>query len=598
MLALRFAALGLAALLAAPILAADPDLTGYRTLEKAVVAPPGRFKAAEAGADPAFLGLSLAADAKGRLTVEYTADNSPAARAGVKSGDVLSGADSATFASQDAFRAWLAGKAPGDRARLALLRDGKAVEATATLVPVSRPTSNAKASLGIQVSAAKGGGVTIEQVAAGSPAARAKLKTGEVVLAVDQTELTAPEKLREALAAKRPGDPVVLTLLLADKRVELQVTLGAEAPEERRGGGWDARPGGYWTKEKYTVAIIGVEYPDVKHNAVITPKAWEESMFGTKYTKSVTGQTAYGSMKEYYDEQSYGKLSVVGKAFDYVEVSKKRADYDSGPRMALLTEAMDKLLAREGKDALKDFDGVFFIYAGERFPAARGSLYWPHRASIRHGGKNWPYFICPEGGARMGNISVFCHEFGHMLGMPDLYARPENPGMEGAGIWCAMANQAGAGRPQHFSAWCKERLGWIKPTVVDPSVKQKLILAPIEDSKECLKIPVRADGSEYYLLENRKKTGFDTSLPAEGLLIWRVIGGRPVLQESHGVAGPAGPGSFLSSVPYPSTANDAFTPFTTPSSRSQLGGGLPVYVTNIRRLDDGRITLQIGYEYQ
>ena len=83
---------------------------------------------------------------------------------------------------------------------------------------------------------------------------------------------------------------------------------------------------------------------------------------------------------------------------------------------------------------------MFFIYAGERFNAARGSLYWPHRSSVSHGGKRWSYFICPEGGARMGNISVFCHEFGHMLGMPDLYARPENPGMEGAGVWCAMAS--------------------------------------------------------------------------------------------------------------------------------------------------------------
>ncbi len=54
----------------------------------------------------------------------------------------------------------------------------------------------------------------------------------------------------------------------------------------------------------------------------------------------------------------------------------------------------------------------------------------------------------------------------------------------------------------------------------------------------------------------------------------------------------------MSSVPFPSQANDAFTPYTTPSSRSQLKGGLPVHITNIRRLADGRITFQIGYEYQ
>jgi hypothetical protein len=81
-------------------------------------------------------------------------------------------------------------------------------------------------------------------------------------------------------------------------------------------------------------------------------------------------------------------------------------------------------------------------------------------------------------------------------------------------------------------------------------------------------------------------------------LIWRVVGNRPILEESHGVEGPSGPRVFQTSVPYPSGANDAFTPFTTPSSRSQLGGGLPVYITNIRKLPDGRVSFQIGYEYQ
>ena len=76
----------------------------------------------------------------------------------------------------------------------------------------------------------------------------------------------------------------------------------------------------------------------------------------------------------------------------------------------------------------------------------------------------------------MNDISVFCHEFGHMLGLPDLYARPEQPGSEGVWQWCAMSNQIGSGRPQHFCAWSKEQLGWVKPTVIDPRVKQKLVL--------------------------------------------------------------------------------------------------------------------------
>ena len=273
---------------------------------------------------------------------------------------------------------------------------------------------------------------------------------------------------------------------------------------------------------------------------------------GRVYTKSVTGQAAYGSMHDFYSEQSDGQLNVDGKAFNYVQVSKKRMEYNIGDRYALLREAMDLLLKREGKDALKDFDGVFFIYAGGRAQVARGSLYWPHKSSVRYEGKNWPYFICPEGGERMANISVFCHEFGHMLGLPDLYARPENPGMEGVGVWSTMANQVGNGRPQQFDAWCKEKLGWVRPVVLDPAVKQKLILAPIEDSsRECFKIMVHPDGREYFLLENRGNKGFDKSLPGHGLLIWRVIGNRPVLEEAHGIAGPTGPRMFPWAVPFP-----------------------------------------------
>lgn len=365
-----------------------------------------------------------------------------------------------------------------------------------------------------------------------------------------------------------------------------------------RGGGGIG--GGYWKKPVYHLAVVCIEYPDKKHNPKITSAAWQDSLFshGTYKKTNVTGQTVYGSLFDYYKEQSFDTLHVEGKVFDYVEVSKKRTDYSTGVRTALLTEAIDKLLARDGPDALKDYDGLFFLYAGERVQTARGSLYWPHRSNVSKGGKRWPYFICPEGGERMANISVFCHEFGHMIGLPDLYARPENPGSEGLDQWCAMSNQVGNGRPQHFCAWAKEKLGWVQPVTLDPMVKQKLVLGAIEESsKECFKVPLKPDGSEYLLLENRRKKGFDQSLPAEGLLIWRVVGNRPILEESHGVAGPSGPRVFKESVPYPSGANNSFTPFTLPSSRAQLGDGLPVYITNIRRLPDGKISFQIGYEY-
>ena len=46
--------------------------------------------------------------------------------------------------------------------------------------------------------------------------------------------------------------------------------------------------------------------------------------------------------------------------------------------------------------------------------------------------------------------------------------------MEGVGVWCAMSNQNGNGRPQHFSAWSKHQLNWVKPTVIDPRWRAQL----------------------------------------------------------------------------------------------------------------------------
>jgi M6 family metalloprotease-like protein len=583
-----------------------PDLSEYRTVHNCITTQISRA-AAPAAEKPGFLGVHLGSREGGKVEVEDVALESPAARAGISPGDLVTHLDGQATATPEDFRDILRGKRPGDTVKLTLLRDGKVLEVEATLEAPTKPVAAPqRAALGILVEPVdQGEGVVIREVLPESAADKFKLKPGEILLKFDGTPVSSAARLRELLAERKPQDQVTLTLLLADKPVEYRVTLGAEPVTDPRRGfglglGFDTRLGGYWRREVYRLGVILIEYPDVSCSEKIPAKAWEDAFFSRgSYTMTATGQPAYGSLADYYHEQSYGKLKVEGKVLAPVRVSKKRSEYgEGGNRFALLTEALDRLYERDGKEVLDNIDGLIFIYAGGRMNVARGSLYWPHRSTVFHQGKRWPYFICPEGGERMLNISVFAHEFGHLLGLPDLYARPENPGSEGLSVWCAMSNQAGNGRPQHFCAWAKEKLGWIQPAVIDPTVKQKLILAPIEDSpQECFKVLVRRDGSEYFLLENRRRKGFDASLPAEGLLIWRVVGNRPILEESHGVEGPAGPRVFQNAVPYPSPANDSFTPYTTPSSRSQLGGGLPVYITNIRKLPDGRITFHIGYEY-
>ncbi len=584
---------------------AQPDLTDFRTVDKAITTRISKAAPTQVG-QMAYLGVHVKAE-NGKLVVAELEDESPAAKAGLHRGDIVVRIGDKETNNPDVFREMILSKAPGETLKVAVLRDAKPLDMTATLAATSRPMTvdTRRALIGFRLET-KDQTIAIAEVYPGSPAEKAKLKVGEVIRKVDGLALTDTSKMTQILSDKKPGDVLTLTLVLAEKEVDLKVTLGEDEGTGGRGPrGWDSRIGSMWQKDTYKLGVVCVEYPDVKHNPKIAATDWQESLFSRgQYhdKKSVTGQTVYGSLNDYYWEQSYQNLTVEGKVFDWVEVSKKRMEYEPGAggnKMPYLNEALDKLEARDGKDVLKDLDGVFFIYAGSRPQTNRGGLYWPHRATVTHNGKRIPYFICPEGGDRMEDISVFCHEFGHMLGLPDLYARPENPGSEGLGVWCCMSNQIGQGRPQHFSAWCKEQLGWVKPAVIDPTVKQKLILAPVEDSgKECVKVLIKSDGSEYLLLENRRKKGFDSNLPAEGLLVWRVVGGHPILEESHGVEGPAGPGSYLGLVPFPSKANNAFTPFTTPSSKSQLGGGLPVYITNIRKLDDGRITFYVGYDFE
>ncbi|MBI3824217.1 MAG: M6 family metalloprotease domain-containing protein [Planctomycetes bacterium] len=601
----------------APVLAAQdakgPDLSEFKTVETAITTKISKGAATQASS-PGYLGVAVNLDA-GNLVVSDVEENSPAAKAGVLAGDVLVKVDGKAVKSAEMFRSLLQTKAAGESIKLTVQRQKDTKDLSAKMIATSRviQAGQKRAIMGVTVDEDETAGAKLKVVTAGMPADKAGLKVGDVVLKMDGRTLNEATRLTNVLADHKPGD--TLTLLVKpqgkEKEKEVKVVLVEEggfigkAKGGKGGGGlsWDNRTGA-WKKDTYRLAIVGIEYPDVKHNEKIAAESWDDALFSSKsYTKtSITGQKVFGSLNDYYQEQSFGKLKVTGKAFKFVTVSKKRSEYaaaNTGPaKTALLGEALDALYKRDGKDALKDFDGIFFCYAGDRVQTNRGGLYWPHKAFFTHQGQRWPYFIVQEGGARMCDISVICHEFGHMLGLPDLYARPENPGSEGVGVWCAMSNQVGGGKPQHFCAWSKEQLGWITPAVIDPSVKQKLILSPVENGhKECFKVLARTDGSEYFLLENRKRKGFDASLPAEGLLIWRVVQGRPILEESHGIEGPNGPRVFLDSVPFPSNANRSFTPFTTPSSRPQLGGGLPVHITNIRRLPDGRITFYVGYEY-
>jgi M6 family metalloprotease-like protein len=130
-------------------------------------------------------------------------------------------------------------------------------------------------------------------------------------------------------------------------------------------------------------------------------------------------------------------------------------------------------------------------------------------------------------GARC-EIGVYCHEFGHALGLPDLYNTADHSVRNsGPGAWSLMATggNGGDGRspqyPTRFGAWEMLFLGWAQS--VRPAFDSTLVLPPIGATAPVLDLSFQGEPSaEHFLVENRRREGFDRNLPGEGLLVYHV----------------------------------------------------------------------------
>ncbi len=149
-----------------------------------------------------------------------------------------------------------------------------------------------------------------------------------------------------------------------------------------------------------------------------------------------------------------------------------------------------------------------------------------------------PYYLvagvggpgCTDSGQIMA-IGTAAHELGHGIGLPDLY--DTGGSTQGIGEWGLMGsgNFTSLASPAHFEAWSKERLGWVAVReLTEPGIYQ---LGPVVLSDTVFIIrPVGSNPrGEYFLLENKRAHGSDTSNMQTGgragpkrggLLIWHI----------------------------------------------------------------------------
>lgn len=77
-------------------------------------------------------------------------------------------------------------------------------------------------------------GLVVGEVASDSPAAEAGLRSGDVITAIDGAPVTHLRSLREAVAARKPGDKLALSVLRDGETIELEATLAGHPDDENR----------------------------------------------------------------------------------------------------------------------------------------------------------------------------------------------------------------------------------------------------------------------------------------------------------------------------------------------------------------------------
>jgi immune inhibitor A len=249
------------------------------------------------------------------------------------------------------------------------------------------------------------------------------------------------------------------------------------------------------------------------------------------------------SLTDFYLENSYGKLVVEGGVFGWYRMPRPYSDYVGsnyglqGTTPNAQTLVIDALTAADPTINFADYqnsqfgiDAVFIVHAGKGAEEG-GDIHslWSHRSlTTYHTGEGAvvrSYLVGPE--EEFGHatyIGVYCHEFGHILTLPDLYD-VSNSELAGVGYWSLMAFGPwnGGGRwPAHLDAWCKNQLSYGKCITIsygDPNLVNITMGSSVNDTLRYKILLPGASFKEYFLVENRQQISFDRNLPGPGLLI-------------------------------------------------------------------------------
>lgn len=283
----------------------------------------------------------------------------------------------------------------------------------------------------------------------------------------------------------------------------------------------------------HRLIVILVEFTDIKH----------------KTSRDTINNLIFARMNKYWREVSYNQLNVIGDTVGWFNAGHDEVYYGKS------TDSKDPRVDEKDHELIQDacklagsvdftqYQDIMVVFAGhgqDSDPKNNTDLIWPH------GGWDWSGISCGGREFKRGgyagevayerlDLGAITHEFGHTIGLPDLYnTDPDAPdywktSVDYVGMWSLMA-YGSAGGPDHdesspvgLEAWSRIKLGWLSPITI-PLTEDGFVptLNQLEDASGPRALKLSTSDNSYYLIENRARTGVDTYLPASGVLITRI----------------------------------------------------------------------------
>lgn len=264
--------------------------------------------------------------------------------------------------------------------------------------------------------------------------------------------------------------------------------------------------------------------------------------------------TCTGSMRDYFRDSSNG---IFVPTFDIVgPVQINRSQYYSGVEsesdpdgkgLRSMQLMIDACTAADSQVNFKDYDTdndgvvdmIYFIFSGlpSYIQGNDPRLLWPHQSDLS-------YMRTRKDGVRLGRyacstelfgyqdynwsvlegIGTMCHEFSHVLGLPDFYdtGNQYDGTCVDPGEWSVMANGADfetGRRPCGYSLFERYALGFATPQLITEPGHYELEDLSQSNAGYRIDTPQK---NEYFILENRQLTKWDAKLPGHGMLVFRV----------------------------------------------------------------------------